>query len=60
MDESPAPAEAVPTAPHPLDAIVETWWADLFPGSAVAQVTPAWNHAFAAKENLKRRLREGA
>ena len=37
-------------------AIVEAWWADHFPGSPVAQVTAAWNHAFGAKEDLKRRL----
>jgi hypothetical protein len=46
-----------PTAqPEPADDIVERWWADHFPGSPVAQVTQAWNHAFAAKEELKRRL----
>jgi hypothetical protein len=36
--------------------MIERWWADHFPGSPVAQVTQAWNHAFAAKEELKRRL----
>jgi hypothetical protein len=41
---------------EPLADIVECWWADHFPGSPVAQVTQAWNHAFAAKEELKRRL----
>ena len=39
-----------------LADIIERWWADHFPGSPVAQVTSAWNHAFAAKEELKRRL----
>jgi hypothetical protein len=44
---------------HPTtDALVERWWADLFPGSPVGQLTEAWNHAFAAKEDLKRRLNE--
>jgi hypothetical protein len=43
-------------APERLDEIVERWWQDHFPGSAVAQVTQAWNHAFAAKDELKRRL----
>lgn len=38
------------------DALVERWWTDHFPGSPVAAVTAAWNHAFAAKEELKRRL----
>ena len=52
-------AEPSPDAPSPSavpDDIVERWWADHFPGSPVAQVTQAWNHAFAAKEELKRRL----
>jgi hypothetical protein len=40
----------------PFEDIVERWWEDHFPGSSVAQVTAAWNHAFAAKEELKRRL----
>jgi hypothetical protein len=51
--------ELPPIAPPPPDglaAIVERWWDDHFPGSPVAQVTQAWNHAFAAKEELKRRL----
>jgi hypothetical protein len=61
MEETAAPGVAgpppsVPAAPGSLDDIVERWWADHFPGSPVAQVTPAWNHAFAAKEELKRRL----
>jgi hypothetical protein len=38
------------------DALVERWWNDHFPGSPVAATTAAWNHAFAAKEELKRRL----
>jgi hypothetical protein len=51
------PLPGVPAAPESLDDIIERWWADHFPGSPVAQVTPAWNHAFAAKEELKRRLK---
>jgi hypothetical protein len=47
-----------PPAPHPPEALVERWWADHFPGSPVAQVTQVWNHAFAAKEELKRRLKQ--
>jgi hypothetical protein len=43
-------------ASHRHEALVERWWADHFPGSPVAAVTAAWNHAFAAKEELKRRL----
>jgi hypothetical protein len=50
------PPSGVPDAPGSAEDIVERWWADHFPGSPVAQVTSAWNHAFAAKEELKRRL----
>jgi hypothetical protein len=39
-----------------FDALVERWWNDHFPGSAAARDTAAWNVAFAAKEELKRRL----
>ncbi len=61
MEETAAPGVAgpPPAVPAPSGSpedIVERWWADHFPGSPVAQVTPAWNHAFAAKEELKRRL----
>ena len=54
MEQTAAPG--LPEAPQSLEDIVERWWADHFPGSPVAQVTSAWNHAFAAKEELKRRL----
>lgn len=50
------PAAAPDAAPRDHDALVERWWSDHFPGSPVAALTPAWNHAFAAKEELKRRL----
>lgn len=33
------------------------WWADHFPGSAIARDTQAWNVAHAAKEMLKRLLK---
>jgi hypothetical protein len=60
MEEAAAPAvvepPGVPDASGAPEDIVERWWADHFPGSPVAQVTSAWNHAFAAKEDLKRRL----
>ena len=58
MDEAADPAVPTAASPHPADAVVERWWEDHFPGSAVARVTQIWNHAFAAKEELKRRLRE--
>lgn len=41
---------------HRLDALIERWWTDHFPGSAVAFQTAAWNVAHAAKEALKERL----
>ena len=58
MEETAAPGVAAPPpdVPGSPEDIVERWWADHFPGSPVAQVTTAWNHAFAAKEELKRRL----
>jgi len=51
-----APQTGVPDVPGSPAEIVERWWADNFPGSPVAQMTQAWNHAFAAKEELKRHL----
>jgi hypothetical protein len=51
-------AVTMPAAAPDLEALIERWWADHFPGSPVAQVTQAWNHTFAAKEELKRRLAE--
>jgi hypothetical protein len=61
MKETPAsgverPSSGVPSEPQSIEDIVERWWENHFPGSPVAQVTQAWNHAFAAKEELKRRL----
>lgn len=44
------------TTPPDFEELVERWWQDHFPGSPVAQVTQAWNHAHAAKDELKRRL----
>ena len=54
MDESPVESKSPP--PHSLAELVERWWQEHFPGSPVAQATTAWNHAFAAKEALKRLL----
>jgi hypothetical protein len=51
-----APSPDAPAEPETLEHVVERWWEEHFPGSPVAQVTQAWNHAFAAKEALKRRL----
>jgi hypothetical protein len=40
-----------------IDQLIERWWQDYFPGSAVARNTHAWNVAHAAKETLKRLLK---
>ena len=59
-DTALAEVAVLPPLPRPalddLSALVERWWADHFPGSPIAATTAAWNHAFAAKEELKRRL----
>lgn len=56
LPKAAGPALAPEGPPADLAALVERWWDDHFPGSPVAAVTAAWNHAFAAKEELKRRL----
>jgi hypothetical protein len=43
--------------PASIELLIERWWADHFPGSAVARDTQAWNIAHAAKEKLKRLLK---
>lgn len=54
---APMPGSLAGPLQDQLDALIERWWADHFPGSAVARDTAAWNVAHAAKERLKRRLR---
>jgi hypothetical protein len=49
-------SELVTAAKDSIEQLIERWWAEHFPGSPVSQVTQAWNHAVAAKEDLKRRL----
>lgn len=44
------------TSANPAHQLIERWWEDHFPGSAVARDTAAWNVAHAAKEMLKRLL----
>lgn len=39
-----------------VDQLIEHWWEDHFPGSAVARDAIAWNVAHAAKETLKQLL----
>lgn len=59
-DSAPGAAASAPSPlPSPLHLLaerVERWWQEHFPGSPVARSTAAWNHAFAAKEALKRLL----
>ena len=43
--------------PVPIEQLIERWWEDHFPGSAIARDTQAWNVAHAAKERPKRLLR---
>jgi hypothetical protein len=57
-DDKPALAASRGTSDS-TDALIERWWMEHFPGSPVAQVTQAWNHALAAKEALKRLLSNG-
>jgi len=40
-----------------IDQLIERWWQDHFPGSAIARDTQAWNVAYAAKQTLKRLLK---
>ena len=40
-----------------IDQLIDRWWQDHFPGSAVARDSQAWNTAHAAKEALKRLLK---
>ena len=56
-DERPRPdPEPAPSRFAAIEALIERWWEDHFPGSAVARDTQAWNIAHAAKEALKRLL----
>lgn len=55
----PATAEAAEArgCAGDLEAAIERWWQDHFPGSAVAHSTEAWNVAHGAKEALKALLK---
>jgi len=43
-----------------IERVIERWWQDYFPGSAVARDTQAWNVAHVAKEALKQLLKGSA
>jgi hypothetical protein len=53
--EPASPAEQFQSASG-IEQMIERWWQDHFPGSAIARDTQAWNVAHAAKETLKRLL----
>ena len=60
MDNDDNTHVATPPATATVEALIERWWIEHFPGSPVAQVTQAWNHALAAKQELKRMLRNAS
>jgi hypothetical protein len=51
------PQQQPPPIEIEVESEIEQWWRDHFHGSEVARHTPALNVAYAAKEDLKRRLR---
>ena len=56
---APAPAPEPTPAAAPasrFDAIVDLWFAECIQGTEIGRITPAYNAAFAAKEELKQRL----
>jgi hypothetical protein len=57
MDDTEAVAAEAAVAPDPVEALVERWWADHFPGSVLGQHTEIWNYVFGAVGELKRRLK---
>jgi hypothetical protein len=51
--------DTIPTTdPVSIEQLIERWWSDHFPGSAIARDTQAWNVAHVAKERLKQLLRK--
>ena len=57
LDDHAASPTAAESRIGSLDQLIERWWQDHFPGSAIARDTQAWNVAYAAKEMLKRLLK---
>jgi hypothetical protein len=56
MSDDRTPTSAATQEDESFNRLIERWWSDHFPGSAVARDTAAWNAAHAAKEALKRLL----
>ncbi len=55
-EESEAPALAPSSRASRLDALIDAWFVERFHGAPAMRDTEAFNHAQAAKEDLKRRL----
>ena len=55
-EESEAPVFAPSVDPSPLAALIDAWFVERFHGAPAMRDTEAFNHAQAAKEDLKRRL----
>jgi hypothetical protein len=60
IEETEAPTSlsdgAQPSRVSRLDALIDAWFVDCFHGAPAMRDTDAFNHARAAKEDLKRRL----
>jgi len=56
IEKSEAPAPAQPPRASRLDALIDAWFVERFHGAPAMRDTEAFNHAQAAKEDLKRRL----
>ena len=57
-EELPQGQETMQQPADPAGDLVEGWWREHFPGSAVERADAAWRVAFEAKERLKHLLRE--
>jgi hypothetical protein len=55
-DAAPAASASDESAPHPLHAEIEAWFASHFHNSIVARDTETFNHVRAAVDDLKVRL----
>jgi hypothetical protein len=56
IEKSEAPALAPPPRASRLHALIDAWFVERFHGAPAMRDTEAFNHAQAAKEDLKRRL----
>ena len=56
IEESDEPAAAPPLNTSRLAALIDAWFVERFHGAPAMRDTEAFNHAQAAKEDLKRRL----